>query len=205
MSMHEREQVARDYKFSDLTLAHVNEFLASVPRDMLFVFRTANLVRGLNHSLGGSARQRFRIYLDAVARGYLHTHDHHPPSAAALVQRYSYVPFSDATIPLAKGSLLHSLEQYRDHAQDEEAAAVQAVDDSTLMLWKEWAAVNSIRLRFIALEFSAAIASILSTSQPYAAPALPPSVALSKKKGKRADPATAALETTTVLPFPSNR
>lgn len=37
----------------EFKLAEINEFMESLPRDMLFVLRTSNLVRALNYDLGG--------------------------------------------------------------------------------------------------------------------------------------------------------
>jgi len=40
-----------------------------LPRDLLFVGRSTNLVRSLNKELGGTSQQRFRIMAESATRG----------------------------------------------------------------------------------------------------------------------------------------
>ncbi|DAZ98798.1 TPA: hypothetical protein N0F65_000954 [Lagenidium giganteum] len=68
MGTDERQQLAaelRKLQFSDIT-----DFLSQLPRDMLFVFRTNNMVRALNKDLGGSTRDRFSSMGKYAAQGH---------------------------------------------------------------------------------------------------------------------------------------
>ena len=51
------------------TAADVNKFMENLPRDMLFVLRTLNIVRSLNKSLGGSSRERFDAMSESMLKG----------------------------------------------------------------------------------------------------------------------------------------
>jgi aarF domain-containing kinase len=64
-------------RFQSATLKDINEFLESLPRDMLFVLRTNNLVRSLNYELGGTTRQRFRISALTATQGLRFKQVHH--------------------------------------------------------------------------------------------------------------------------------
>ncbi|KAF9436615.1 hypothetical protein BGZ76_003456 [Entomortierella beljakovae] len=59
MSAEQKQDLKSSMK--DVTMADVFEFLESLPRDMLLVFRTINLTRGIHHQLGGDNVERFRI------------------------------------------------------------------------------------------------------------------------------------------------
>jgi hypothetical protein len=58
-------QALRDRYSGVASAAYVNSFLESLPRDMLFVLRTGDLVRGLNKALGGTSRERLQILGEA--------------------------------------------------------------------------------------------------------------------------------------------
>ena len=53
------------------TAEEVSEFLERLPRDMLFVMRTWALVSSHNRALGGTTRQRLRIYVRDATHGAL--------------------------------------------------------------------------------------------------------------------------------------
>lgn len=59
MSQSEREKLSENLK--SLRFSNVTDFLEQLPRDMLFVFRTNNMIRALNKDLGGTTRERFSI------------------------------------------------------------------------------------------------------------------------------------------------
>lgn len=59
MSQSEREKLSETLK--SLRFSNVTDFLEQLPRDMLFVFRTNNMIRALNKDLGGTTRERFSI------------------------------------------------------------------------------------------------------------------------------------------------
>jgi aarF domain-containing kinase len=63
----EREQIVNDFK--DSTVEDFNQFLQSVPRDMLLIFRTNALVRSLNFALGGSTASRLGVMFEFAMRG----------------------------------------------------------------------------------------------------------------------------------------
>lgn len=58
-------------KYKNVTAGDVNEFLRLLPRDILFVLRSTNIVRSINLSLGGTTRQRFKIMGESAVRGIL--------------------------------------------------------------------------------------------------------------------------------------
>lgn len=47
----------------------LNAFIRSLPKDMLFVLRSASLVRSVSMSLGGTSLQRFRINAACAMKG----------------------------------------------------------------------------------------------------------------------------------------
>lgn len=53
------------------SLAEVFAFFEAVPRDMLLVFRTQDLVRSINRTLDGTAAERFLIFADHAMQGSL--------------------------------------------------------------------------------------------------------------------------------------
>ena len=57
MSRKERQRLREQLK--DITAGDINRFMESLPRDMLFVLRTNDIIRSLNKTLGGSSRARF--------------------------------------------------------------------------------------------------------------------------------------------------
>ncbi|RLN47085.1 hypothetical protein BBJ29_002501 [Phytophthora kernoviae] len=54
MSESERKEMKED--LSGIRFSNVSDFLEQLPRDMLFVFRTNNMIRALNKDLGGTTR-----------------------------------------------------------------------------------------------------------------------------------------------------
>ena len=69
ISKDERQRLRKKYK--NVTAGDVNEFLQLLPRDILFVLRSTNIVRSINLSLGGTSRQRFKIMGESAVRGIL--------------------------------------------------------------------------------------------------------------------------------------
>lgn len=67
MSEQERQKLSEDLK--NLRFSNVTEFLEQLPRDMLFVLRTNNMIRALNKDLGGTKRERFSIMGNSAIRG----------------------------------------------------------------------------------------------------------------------------------------
>jgi predicted unusual protein kinase regulating ubiquinone biosynthesis (AarF/ABC1/UbiB family) len=51
------------------TLAEASAFLEALPEDFLFVLKTQNYIRVLNHDLGGTSRDRFLAWSKAAVRG----------------------------------------------------------------------------------------------------------------------------------------
>jgi aarF domain-containing kinase len=74
MSKEERVRV-RDtlgvtgFSKDNFKIAEVLHFTERIPRDLLFIIRTQNLVRSLCADLGYHPRQRFRLYASLAARG----------------------------------------------------------------------------------------------------------------------------------------
>lgn len=48
-------------RYSGIKPVDINRFMQRLPRDLLFVLRSVNMVRSLNLELGGTGRERFRI------------------------------------------------------------------------------------------------------------------------------------------------
>lgn len=67
MSDSERKRIREKYRY--VTAGDVNRFMQSLPRDMLFVLRTNDIVRSLNKSLGGTSRSRFITMGEWAVRG----------------------------------------------------------------------------------------------------------------------------------------
>ncbi|KAK3846685.1 MAG: ABC1 family-domain-containing protein [Linnemannia gamsii] len=59
MTVEQRQEIRSSLK--NVTMAEVFEFLEVLPRDMLLVFRTINLTRGIHQQLGGENVERFHI------------------------------------------------------------------------------------------------------------------------------------------------
>mmetsp|Transcript_6341 Transcript_6341/g.14711 ORF Transcript_6341/g.14711 Transcript_6341/m.14711 type:complete len:288 (-) Transcript_6341:216-1079(-) len=96
LSKEERRSVAQDlglrgekgFDFRQLLV-----FVESLPRDLLFIIRTQNLVRALCSDLGYPARRRFRTYARLAANGTLLTLSHSgsdpPPSFGLRVRQWA--------------------------------------------------------------------------------------------------------------------
>ncbi|ETI48536.1 Atypical/ABC1 protein kinase [Phytophthora nicotianae P10297] len=68
MSESERLKLSEDLK--NMRFSNVTDFLEQLPRDMLFVFRTNNMIRALNKDLGGTTRERFSIMGNFAVSGH---------------------------------------------------------------------------------------------------------------------------------------
>ncbi|TMW59501.1 hypothetical protein Poli38472_004570 [Pythium oligandrum] len=68
MSLDEREKLTEELR--KLQVTDVNGFIQHLPRDMLFVFRTNNMIRALNKDLGGSTRDRFASMAHFAVEGH---------------------------------------------------------------------------------------------------------------------------------------
>ncbi|KAG6622292.1 Atypical/ABC1 protein kinase [Phytophthora cinnamomi] len=68
MSESERKALSEDLK--SMRFSNITDFLEQLPRDMLFVFRTNNMIRALNKELGGTTRERFSIMGDYAVSGH---------------------------------------------------------------------------------------------------------------------------------------
>ena len=67
----ERKLIASDIQ--RVRFADIARFLGNMPRDLLLVFRTIDLVRSVNRVLGGTTSERLGIMLDYAVRGsYYH-------------------------------------------------------------------------------------------------------------------------------------
>ena len=67
LAKHERDKVRERYK--DIGADDVNTFLRGLPRDLLFVLRSTNIVRSINLSLGGTARSRIYVMATSAVHG----------------------------------------------------------------------------------------------------------------------------------------
>lgn len=56
-------------EYGSVTAGDINRFMQRLPRDMLFVMRSSNMIRALNMDLGGTSRQRFQIMAESAIRG----------------------------------------------------------------------------------------------------------------------------------------
>lgn len=68
MSESERQKLSEDFK--KLHFSNVTDFLQQLPRDMLFVLRTNNMIRAINKDLGGTTRERFSIMGKCAVAGH---------------------------------------------------------------------------------------------------------------------------------------
>uniref|UniRef100_K3W889 ABC1 atypical kinase-like domain-containing protein n=1 Tax=Globisporangium ultimum (strain ATCC 200006 / CBS 805.95 / DAOM BR144) TaxID=431595 RepID=K3W889_GLOUD len=68
MTEGEKKELTEDLK--KLQFSSVTDFLEQLPRDMLFVFRTNNMIRSLNKDLGGSSRERFSVMGKYAVEGH---------------------------------------------------------------------------------------------------------------------------------------
>ncbi|KAG0226565.1 hypothetical protein BGX31_007255 [Mortierella sp. GBA43] len=67
MTAKQQQEVRSTMK--SVTMADVFEFLESLPRDMLLVFRTINLTRGIHQQLGGENVERFHVNAMYATKG----------------------------------------------------------------------------------------------------------------------------------------
>uniref|UniRef100_A0A7S0E1Z2 ABC1 atypical kinase-like domain-containing protein n=1 Tax=Hanusia phi TaxID=3032 RepID=A0A7S0E1Z2_9CRYP len=80
MSSEERTRVRSElgipgFTKDDFDLVEIMTFIEKIPRDLLFIIRTQNLVRALCSDLGLLPRERFRIYARLAAEGNVHEHE----------------------------------------------------------------------------------------------------------------------------------
>ncbi|CAI5743522.1 unnamed protein product [Peronospora destructor] len=73
-AMSESERNKLSDAFKSVRFSNVTDFLEQLPRDMLFVFRTNNMIRGLNKDLGGTTRERFSIMGNYAVSGHFAFH-----------------------------------------------------------------------------------------------------------------------------------
>lgn len=74
-------------RYSQVSMQDLNDFLKQLPRDLLFVMRSTNIVRGLNKALGGTSRERFKILGESAVRGLALSDVSQTSSNSALVQK----------------------------------------------------------------------------------------------------------------------
>lgn len=87
------------------TVGWFTELLKGIPRDMIFIMRTLNLVRALNLELGGTSRERFFMQSEFAIRGACFHEP--PPGPARRMYREGWVdPPRDAWSRLTIGSEL---------------------------------------------------------------------------------------------------
>ena len=67
MSKRERRTLRERYR--NVSAERINNFVRSLPRDMLFVLRTMSIVRSLNRELGGTTKERLLSFAECAVRG----------------------------------------------------------------------------------------------------------------------------------------
>ena len=67
MSKSERREVRKHLK--NKTVKDVNVFMETLPRDLLFVLRSTDILRSLNKDLGGKSIDRFSAMADSAMEG----------------------------------------------------------------------------------------------------------------------------------------
>jgi aarF domain-containing kinase len=87
MSGEDRNKLKKDIE--GLRIAEINEFMQSLPRDLLFVLRTSNLVRVLNYELGGTSATRFYIMACTAARGIHYNQEKNRDSLRSYTDYYT--------------------------------------------------------------------------------------------------------------------
>ncbi|CAM9664002.1 unnamed protein product [Chrysoparadoxa australica] len=122
----ERQQLSKKYGGGMLTAESVNVFLESLPRDMLFVMRTGDLVRSLNRELGATSRQRLKILYQSALSG---------------------LALPNVELPLGEGTVEHELQLPRKLVNPKapvnmltasEAAEVAGIGPTRSPLWLVW-------------------------------------------------------------------
>ena len=102
-----RAQVGDGFSKDNFNLAQVLQFSEQLPRDMLFIIRTQNLVRALCSDLGFEPRLRFRIYASLAAKGKVIESTPPPPhlmqESTSLRRRWSDELSSDSEALAAAG------------------------------------------------------------------------------------------------------
>ncbi|GBG32169.1 ABC1 family protein MCP2-like [Hondaea fermentalgiana] len=91
-------------KYKDVNAGDINKFLESLPRDLLFVMRSTNIVRGINLALGGTSRLRFRIMGESAVRGLLY------PTKSVSMRKVASLA-SNEIIPYGANTLAGALEE----------------------------------------------------------------------------------------------
>lgn len=82
----------------------VTDFLEQLPRDMLFVFRTNNMIRALNKDLGGSTRDRFAVMGKYAVEGH-----------SSFYANYNNLSDDEATSSSILGQLWGNYSYWLDH------------------------------------------------------------------------------------------
>jgi hypothetical protein len=67
ISKEERLRLREKYK--DVTPEQIQAFMRGLPRDLMFVLRSTDLLRGMNRELGGSSRDRFVVFAESAIEG----------------------------------------------------------------------------------------------------------------------------------------
>uniref|UniRef100_A0A7S2V1K6 ABC1 atypical kinase-like domain-containing protein n=1 Tax=Fibrocapsa japonica TaxID=94617 RepID=A0A7S2V1K6_9STRA len=68
LTIEERRALRKKYE-KGATREEVNVFLRSMPRDMLYVSRSNNLIRSINRQLGGTSRERLKVFAECAVKG----------------------------------------------------------------------------------------------------------------------------------------
>ncbi|KAJ0409511.1 hypothetical protein ATCC90586_009051 [Pythium insidiosum] len=87
-SLNDDERQALIQNLKQLQFSDVTDFLQQLPRDMLFVFRTNNMIRSLNKELGGSTRDRFATMGKYAVAGHALNHSGAASSSLGSYARY---------------------------------------------------------------------------------------------------------------------
>ena len=96
-----RERMMETYGKDAFSASKANDFMESLPRDLLFTLRCTNLVRGVNHELGGTTIDRLLAFGAAASRGSKMQMPDSNTLSAVDVNRFT----SDDALALAKKSL----------------------------------------------------------------------------------------------------
>lgn len=114
-------------RYQGVTAADINRFMQALPRDLLFVLRNMNMVRGLNRELGSTTAERLRINGESAIAGLAITEALHGGAqnaaapAAAVVRESTLV--TDVTTPDASSvpaAETNTEEQQSDAKEKEE-------------------------------------------------------------------------------------
>mmetsp|Transcript_21357 Transcript_21357/g.37814 ORF Transcript_21357/g.37814 Transcript_21357/m.37814 type:complete len:407 (+) Transcript_21357:1-1221(+) len=99
--LHKADRKRAREQFKDVTAKDVNEFLQRLPRDLLFVMRCTNIVRGINATLGGDIRMRFRVMGQSAVRGLLVRNPEPQEYVSLMDPKQSYEGRNEVNLPVA--------------------------------------------------------------------------------------------------------